>query len=157
MKNTALSLGLGWFGCFPHTLNLVVKDALADPGISEVLGVVRKLASHFKMSGKATNPLKQTQKQLGMKVLRIIRDCETRWSSTYEMLDRYLVIAPAVQSVCILPGYEFPYPDSNTNKELRKINEILKPLASVTKLMSAERNVTASSVSIMENVHMSTK
>lgn len=105
MKATARLLNVHWFGCYPHTLNLVVKDGLYKVfECQEILRVLRELANHFRLSAKATLQLKTVQTNLKMKIPKLKRDCETRWSSTYERIKRYLAIAPAVQAVCSMPG-----------------------------------------------------
>ncbi len=146
MKCTARLLKLFWFGCFPHTLNLVVKDGLKIVECATLLSSVRELSSHFKRSSKASERLREVQKNLKIPQHRIIRDVETRWSSTCNMLQRFLEQNSAIQVVCGEHGYEFNCPAGSEVQELRKLREILEPFREVTTCMSSETNVTASSV-----------
>ena len=90
MKATARLLCFSWFGCFPHTLNLVVKDALQLPEVANILSSVREISSFFKRSHKEGIALHEAQTALKLPHHRMLRDCETRWSSTYIMLNRFL-------------------------------------------------------------------
>lgn len=63
MKCTARLLKLFWFGCFPHTLNLVVKDGLKIVECATLLSSVRELSSHFKRSSTALGRLRVIKKK----------------------------------------------------------------------------------------------
>ena len=139
---------MSWFGCFPHTLNLVVKDGLMEENCLRVLTMVRALASHFKRSSKASNRLQEVQHSLKMPEHKMIRDCETRWSSTFFMLERYLEQHSAVQVVCNEHEVTLPFPTRGEIIDLQMITKILKPFADATTCMSSETNVTLSSVMI---------
>ena len=148
MKCTARNMNLFWFGCYPHTLNLVVKDALKLPQCSALLTDVRNISSHFKRSCKASDRLCDIQKNMKMPQHRMKRDVETRWSSTYEMLERFTEQFAAVQMVCHEDEH-LCCPSRSDVRELRKVQDLLKPFKEVTTLMSSEKNVTASSVIII--------
>lgn len=153
MKCTARILKLFWFGCYPHTLNLVVKDALKLPQCSALLTDVRNISSHFKRSCKASDRLRDIQKNMKMPQHRMKRDCETRWSSTYDMLERFTEQFAAVQMVCSEDD-EFCCPTRSELQELRKLRDILKPFKEVTTIMSSEKNVTASSVTLLTQIFL---
>jgi hypothetical protein len=44
--------------------------------------------------------LKDVQQQLNLPQHRLMRDCETRWSSIYDMIARYIEQFSAIQLVC---------------------------------------------------------
>ena len=88
MKSTVRILTLNWLGCFPHTLSLVVKDGLKSAASTSLLTTKRNFTSHFKRSAKSNALLKNARMALGLPQHTVIRDCETRWSSTYAMLER---------------------------------------------------------------------
>ena len=89
MKSTARILRQ-LAGVFPHTLNLVVNDGLKSVACTSLLTTIRNITSHFKRSAKSNALFKNAQMILGLPQHKIIRDCETRWSSTYAMLERYV-------------------------------------------------------------------
>lgn len=77
------------FGCFSHTLQLVVKDALfLQTSVEYVVKKSRKIVSHFKHSEQACRNLIQFQKSCDVPQHALIQDVETRWNSTYLMLAR---------------------------------------------------------------------
>ncbi len=55
-KLTAIILHFSWFGCFPHTLNLVIKDGFKNACIQELINI-RAIASYCKRSAKACDAL----------------------------------------------------------------------------------------------------
>jgi hypothetical protein len=90
--------------------------------------------------------LHDVQRQLNLPLYRLIRDCETRWSSTYDMIARYIEQFPAIQLVCSEEAFLHPTLSAVDLQELKKLRDLLKPFAEITTLMSSETNVTASSV-----------
>ena len=146
MKLTARLLNVEWFGCFPHTLYLVVKDGLKISQCVALLANIRSTVSYFKRSSKAMARLKDVQQQLNLPKHRIMRDCETRWSSTYDMIARYIEQFSAIQLVCSEEAFLQPTLSAIDQQEVKKLRDLLKPFAQITILMSSEMNVTASSV-----------
>ncbi len=147
MKLTASLLKFSWFGCFPHTLNLVIKDGFKNDYLQELIDMIRAIASHFNRSAKACDALKNLQKSKKLKLLRLIRDTDTRWSSTLAMLTRFLEIEQLLyQVVKDLKIRQLNWPSVSQIEELKMIVEILEPFQVLTTMISSETNVTASSV-----------
>ena len=72
--------------CFSHRLQLAVEDALKLPQVSHALARCRRLVSHFHHfhhSAKSAYLLWQKQVDLHQEQLRLIRDVQTRWNSSY--------------------------------------------------------------------------
>jgi hypothetical protein len=136
MKLTAKLLNLEWFGCFLHTVNLVVKDGLKISQCVALLSSIRTTVSYFKRSSKAMARLHDVQRQLNLPLHRLIRDCETRWSSTYDMIARYIEQFPAIQLVCSEEAFLHPTLSAVDLQELKKLRDLLKPFAEITTLMS---------------------
>jgi len=84
--------------CYAHTLNLVVKDAIKEN--KDFDAIVKKcsdIVTFFKRSNKAMKILNNEQVTLGRKVpLKVLKDVETRWNSTYIMLERLIEIGDAL-------------------------------------------------------------
>jgi len=75
--------------CLVHTLQLVVKDdCLAQPCVSALTAMARKLVGHYKHSNIACKTLQKIQEQLGCPKHRLIQDEPTRWNTTFYMLER---------------------------------------------------------------------
>ena len=92
MKLTPSLFKFTWFGCFPHTLNQVIKDGFKNVYLQELMNMVGAIASYFNRSAKACDALKNLQKSKTFKLLRLIRDTDTPLSSTLAMLIRFLEI-----------------------------------------------------------------
>jgi hypothetical protein len=81
---------------------------------ADIIGTVRKLVTVCRASGQRREDFELTIQEgnesrswtdsegnpLPLPVLQLLRDCETRWSSTFFLLDRVLTLLP----VCALRG-----------------------------------------------------
>ncbi|KAF5383852.1 hypothetical protein D9615_003798 [Tricholomella constricta] len=82
-----------------------------------------------------------------LKVLQLLRDCETRWSSTYLMIDRMIYLYPAVRRFLLnidqtdLSHHLFSDRQLNI---LRDIHQVLELPHAAQELLSAERTPTLS-------------
>ncbi|XP_029692271.1 uncharacterized protein [Takifugu rubripes] len=75
--------------CLAHALNLTVKKAMdATPGLDNIRSKTRRMITYFKSSTTAKEKLQQIQVQMGRPVTKLI-EVDTRWNSTYEMLQRF--------------------------------------------------------------------
>ncbi|MGH0159335.1 UNVERIFIED_CONTAM: hypothetical protein FKN15_045766 [Acipenser sinensis] len=139
----------GWkhYPCFAHTLNLVVKDGIkAVPEVVQLLEKCSSIVSFIHHSTKATEKLKQIQKQLKVAEHKLIQSVETRWNSVFYMLERLHEQREAVTTALCLLG-------KNTlclsNEELSMIHltiEALRPFEEATREVSAEKHVSVSKV-----------
>lgn len=82
--------------CAAHTLNLAAQKALRIPKLDRLLGRVRTIVKYLNKSTVAANILRKTQSQLGTPALKPIIDVCTRWNSTFDMIERYLNLRPAI-------------------------------------------------------------
>lgn len=81
--------------------------------VADVLGTARKLIAACRISGRRREEFLDTILQgnldeawtddngnsISREALQLLRDCETRWSSTYFMVDRVLVMLPVCFTV----------------------------------------------------------
>ncbi|KAJ4922012.1 hypothetical protein JOQ06_004031 [Pogonophryne albipinna] len=73
--------------CIAHTLNLIVKKSLdMTPVLCDIRAKSRKLVGYFRSSTLAKENLVSVQRQLGRPTLKLLQEVETRWNSTYHML-----------------------------------------------------------------------
>lgn len=134
--------GLGpQIGCFAHTVDLAVKNAVSLNQVSRLLGKVRKVVTFFHRSTTAAHALKTKQEMLELPVHKLKQDVITCWNTVYDMLERYVEQQAASYSALM---------DKHVKKNVRDIRvltdceakqaedlvEILKPLKTVTTLMS---------------------
>ena len=96
------------FGCFAHTLQLVVHDGiLSQRAVTDVLAICRRIVEHFKHSSVAYCRLREIQQSLGLaQQHRLKQDQTTRWNSTFYMLQTI------VEQKMALAAYaaQFPIP-----------------------------------------------
>lgn len=140
----AIRLG-GWrhVGCFAHQINLVVRKGLGE--ILPIIEKVKKLVEFYKRSTAAKYKLIEVQKQLNIPELMLKQDVETRWNSTFQMLDRLIKIKEAVVSATFSLRSDLLI-NSEEFVSIEQILPILKPFNDITTEMSTEKAVTLSKV-----------
>ncbi|GFR60261.1 zinc finger BED domain-containing protein 1 [Elysia marginata] len=103
--NAVEALNIRHVPCFAHTLNLIIKHAVID--VAEVAAVVKKIKAiitFFHSSTVATNSLRDIFSGKNEAMRKMKQDVETRWNSTYEMMESYLSQHEEVTTVLCLSG-----------------------------------------------------
>ncbi|XP_028179231.1 zinc finger BED domain-containing protein 4-like [Ostrinia furnacalis] len=78
-------------GCVAHTLQLVIHDVIFKDATSmNLIKKCRKVVGHFKRSEQASRYLERFLETCSLPRHVLIQDIETRWNSTYLMLERLL-------------------------------------------------------------------
>ena len=70
-----------WLGCFPHTINLSVAAGLSVAEIERVVAGAKSFVKFIHQSSVARDLLKKYCSQLGLKELRVVTFCQTRWNT----------------------------------------------------------------------------
>ena len=79
------------FGCFAHSLQLVVNDGvLSQRSVKDFLAIVRSIVGHFKHSSVAYHKLALIQENLDLPKHKLKQDVSTRWNSTLYMVESIL-------------------------------------------------------------------
>jgi len=105
---------------------------------------------HFHKSTKATYALRQKQKLLGVPEHILVQQCETRWSSTFAMLERVVEQQQALCAVLMDSQDRVVrslLPDGAEWSVIEELMVILKPFALATTVLSGSAYGTISNVS----------
>ncbi|KAK0139038.1 Zinc finger BED domain-containing protein 1 [Merluccius polli] len=133
--------------CIAHTLNLIVKKALdQNPVFSGIRAKARKLVGFFRSSTTAKEKLTQVQLHLGMAKLKLMQEVETRWNSTYLMLQRLVELREPVGAALAGLQHDMPMITSDEFSIVGGCLSLLSPFYDATVELSAEENVSASKV-----------
>lgn len=125
--------------CLAHTINLVVRDALKGP--QPIIDKVKEAVEYFHRSGPGSKKLKETQEEKNMPQLRPKMDCVTRWNSTYDMLQSFIINKdPIISTLAVMDAGVRPLSQEEWTV-LKEMCTILKPFEEVTRELSAERYV----------------
>ncbi|KAL0893118.1 hypothetical protein ABMA27_014751 [Loxostege sticticalis] len=142
---------LGWkhFGCYGHTLNLIVQNALIT--VQDTLDKVKTIVRFFKKSPLATEKLLKYQKNDNEAAIpvKLKQDMPTRWNSTLHMITRFVELQAAVKSTAAVIGKDLPILTVEEWALLEQLIIVLKPFDDVTSAMSAEKYVTGGSVIVI--------
>jgi hypothetical protein len=121
-KSLARKLGVPLLGCGSHKFNLAVKKWVADnPALSAIvarLSLLMKKASTLKNSAELRNYTD----------LIVVKENATRWSSTFNMIQRFIAIKPHLEKLESLAEFMLSCVEVNTLlssfTHLKKFNEV---------------------------------
>lgn len=135
---------LNWphFGCAGHTLQLCLKPAMELPPVDTLLSRAKKIVTHVHKSYKAQEELTTKQKQLGLKTHALVQSVDTRWNSSFDMLQRLNEQVIAVSAVLMGSSKQKHRDMVLTSGEQKKSEElctVLQPLADATKILSGHQ------------------
>ncbi len=137
--------------CFAHTVNLAAQKGLGVQQVSQLLGRVRKVVTFFHRSTTAVEVLKEKQELLQLPSHKLIQDVVTRWNSSHDMLERYLeqqaAVFPALTDKRVKKNLKDLVTLSDDNMKLAEsVIQVLKPLKTVTTIMSTDQIPTVSMI-----------
>lgn len=93
-------MGLVFYGCFPHGVNLVVVSGIECKLVAPIFNKIRKARNVISASGPCLRELAFAQEDLEIPKHILLGDCLTRWGSSWMMGGRYIEQAPAVEVNC---------------------------------------------------------
>lgn len=140
---------LGWkhFGCYAHSLNLIVEHALqlTKPQIDKV----KRIVAHVKKSTVSSERLQKYQIQQGLEPKRLCQAVETRWNSTYYMLKRFVELEDAIRSTLAFADRNLPTINPEDWKLYDQLCHVLRLFEEICASMSGEKYITGSSIIIV--------
>lgn len=86
--------------CFAHSINLVAEDTMNFQNAISLCTKIKRIVTYFKHSTIAADALRK------LTHLKLIQSVDTRWNSTFEMLQRFILLSREVGSILL------SYPDS---------------------------------------------
>ncbi|XP_028307237.1 zinc finger BED domain-containing protein 1-like [Gouania willdenowi] len=133
--------------CFAHTLNSVVKDAIkADAELTPTLEKCCEIVAFFHQCRKASDMLKEVQRQLQMPEEKLIKAVETRWTSVLDMLKKLSDQQQAVVTALCLSGKSALCLTEEEWSTISQTIKALKPFDEATQEVLGEQLVTVSKV-----------
>lgn len=137
------------FPCFAHTVNLIVNDGLDSQ--SELLSKIKSIVGYFKRSTTSSEILTKTQSNAGIKTpLKLLQSVETRWNSTYYMLQRFLELGDNIKmAIALLNSKNIEQLTTEEWGRCRDLSQILKPFEEISKRMCGGKYVTGSEVIVI--------
>ena len=129
--------GLRSFGCFAHSLQLIVHEGLLTQRIViDLLAVCRSMVGHFKHSSVACHKLARIQENLGLPQHTLKQDVSTRWNSTLYMIQSILEQKMALAAYAA--ENDIPQLTANQLEIARKLTLVLAPIEEITQVISKQ-------------------
>ena len=125
------------YGCFAHSLQLVVNDGVfVQRSVNDLLAICRRIVGHFKRSTLASEKLKDIQKNLSLPQHNLKQDEPTRWNSSLYM------IQSVVEQKMAIAAYgadgSIPVLSASQLDIATKVINTLTPIEEITRNISAE-------------------
>ncbi|XP_038141291.1 E3 SUMO-protein ligase ZBED1 [Cyprinodon tularosa] len=136
--------------CCARTINLAAQKGMGVNQMSRLLDRVRKIVTFFHRSAAAAAVLKDKQKMLQLPSHKLVQDVATRWNQSHDMLERYLeqqAVFSALTDKSVKKNIKDIVTLSDIDVKLGgDVVQLLKPLKTVTLLMSTDQMPTISMV-----------
>lgn len=148
IKKALSILQLKHFGCFAHTLNLIVQVALTIE--SDLLEKIKTIVTHFRKSTSANKKLSTYQISNGAKEpKKLLQNIDTRWNSTLYMIERFVELESSIRGTLGLLDNPPEGLSINEWKITKELCLVLRPFEEATKAVSGDKYMTASIVIVL--------
>ncbi|KAM9726418.1 E3 SUMO-protein ligase ZBED1-like isoform 2-T2 [Menidia menidia] len=139
--------------CIAHGLNLLVRKSFDQiPDLCDIRAKAKRIVAYFHSSTTGKERLEGTQIQMGRQSQKLIIDVDTRWNSTYLMLERlFQQKEPVAAALTTLKTDIIPL----TSQDYEIIEEslpVLFPFFQATSELSEEKRVSISKVIPLMNM-----
>lgn len=148
IKSALSKLELKHFGCFAHTLNLIVQGALKIE--FNLIEKIKTIVTHFRKSTSANTKLNNYQISNGAKEpKKLLQDVSTRWNSTLYMIERMVELESSIRGTLGLLDNPPEGLSVEEWKVTRELCIVLRPFEEATRAVSGDKYMTASLVIIL--------
>ncbi|EYB87034.1 hypothetical protein Y032_0269g820 [Ancylostoma ceylanicum] len=133
MVATTNLLNMKSWDCFAHKIQLAVKDGLKildsfENGSNSLIARLTSIVRKLKKSGVDKESFKEYQTLCDVPNRMLVKGIEVRWNSMYYMISRFLEVKKPLE-LFLLDHHKYPMLDSCDWDMMKKIAEVLKPLA----------------------------
>ncbi|KAG6477569.1 hypothetical protein ZIOFF_066836 [Zingiber officinale] len=127
--------------CCAHILNLCVQDGLRE--IEGIIGNIRESVEYVNRSEARRVQFVECVQQLQLKDKKLIRDCKTRWNSTFEMLSCALKFKEAFKMFKERDPFYGCCPQEEEWDKTQKICSLLEAFWTATHIISGSEYPTS--------------
>jgi hypothetical protein len=143
--------GITHLYCIDHNLHLNAKIAFDDtnlPGSENAMKAARSQVQFFNASTQALDKLMNMQQTTrhGEKSLKLLQDVQTRWWSTWKMLNRLLILTPTIEALIASGQVSTSSLTSHQKQVLTEVEHLLSPVAKAQKTLEGDKYPTISFV-----------
>lgn len=152
---------IGTCHALPCLLNLVPGKAidLSDDVIRAIIKKIKEIVTFTKQSVSASDELRRLQVAQGKSInstLKLIQEVPTRWNSTYQMIDRFVLLSDIISTMLLQFPKSPPMLSAFELEVAKQMTKLLKPLETVTVELCGSSYVTCSNIIPLINCTMKT-
>ncbi|XP_041842078.1 zinc finger BED domain-containing protein RICESLEEPER 3-like isoform X2 [Melanotaenia boesemani] len=147
MIDTAGNLAISHIVCIAHALNSMVKKSLDQtPGLEDLRSRAQEVVTYFRSNTAAKEKLRNVQQQMNRAATKLIQEVDSRWNSTFLMLQRLYDEREAVGAALATLKTEVHPLSSGDYETTAACLHVLKPFYMATEEMSQQKMVSGSMV-----------
>jgi len=133
--------------CFAHTLNLVPTKIIdEDDVVKNFCAKIKDIVTYFKKSVIAADQLRLHSN------LKLIQSVDTRWNSTYSMLERFIQLSEKINCIILQCPTAPPMLTASELQAAKEFVQLLKPFEDATNIICGKYYLTASKVIPIVNI-----
>lgn len=133
--------------CIAHALNLLVRKSFDQiPALCEIRTKAKKIVTYFRTSTTGKEKLDGLQLQMGGQPQKLVIEVDTRWNSTYLMLERLFKLREPVAAALATLRTDITPLTSQEHLTIEECLPLLSPFNQATVELSEERRVSISKV-----------